>query len=494
MKASLISRLRNAWQAVFGRYEGATFNPKRSHIPGSYTSARYDATAHSRGELARKMRYFERNNPLIQALAGKFENFVVGANPQLTPASSDPEWNKKAKAWWDQWCRVPDLSSRQGFGTLLSLMARRWFIEGDVFVILTTGADERGARPRIQLVEGHLCRTPPEFERDEMVHDGVRMDEHGRPVLYYFAEEVAQGKYEWGQPRRADSVIPIYEPERPGEVRGITHFHACINPLHDLDDLGMLEMMAAKEAAESSTFIETASGELNPDQLRRERFSQSTQNSSGDAVSETRTAFIKEAIGGRVAALKTGEKVTQFLSNRPTVAQQWYWKYLIEQICGAVEIPACIVYPDSMQGTVYRGSLDMATAAFRSRHTVLADAVRRIWEYVIGWAIRHDGAIADSLPKDWRNVSILPPRAPNVDVGRNAAAEQQALLDGRTNYEIIYGPQGLSWREELKKLNEQLEFIDSECPALAKKLAPPPEPKPEPDSPPAPKKKESVPA
>ncbi|MFZ9364243.1 MAG: hypothetical protein ACO25T_11500, partial [Arenimonas sp.] len=61
-------------------------------------------------------------------------------------------------------------------------------------------------------------------------------------------------------------------------------------------------------------------------------------------------------------------------------------------------------------------------------------------------------------------------RAPNVDVGRNATAEKDALLDGRTNYDLIYGPLGLSWNDELLKLNSQLEFIEKKCPALAKHL------------------------
>lgn len=460
----LWNRTRLAAHIILNRYEGATFNPKRSAIPAGYTSARFDASAYSRSELARKMRYFERNNVLIQALAGKFENFVVGSNPQLTPNSSEPEWNQRAKEWWDQWCRVCDISSRQHFGTILSLIARRWFIEGDIFVVLTSGAEQKGKRPRIQLIEGHLLRTPPEFERDEMVHDGVRMDSVGRPILYYFAVEVRPGKFEWGNPVDAEHVIPVFEPERPGEVRGITHFHACINQLHDLDDLCVLEMLAAKDAAEKSTFINTASGELpNVEQMRREIQNRGTQTSAGTAVTEDRTAYVQEAVGGRVAALKMGETVTQFLSNRPTVTQQWYWGYLREEVCASVEIPKCIVYPDSMQGTVYRGALDMASAAFKSRHAVIAEVQRRIWEYVIGWAVNlRETGLADK-PADWKNVSILPPRAPNVDVGRNSAAMLAELEKGATNFDLIYGPQGLSWRVELKKLDDQLGYIKDEC-------------------------------
>lgn len=456
-----------AWLKVTGRYEGAQFSPQRSWIPAAYQSVRFDADAHSRAELARKMRYFERNNPLVQALAGKFENFVVGANPQLTPNSSDSEWNQRAKDWWDQWCQVCDIASRQHFGSLLSLIARRWFIEGDCFIVLTRGSDARGSRPRIQIVESHLCKTPPDLDRDPMIHDGVRFDASGRPVLYYFATEAERGKYNWGPPTAADFVIPVFEPERPGELRGITHFHSCVNELHDLDDLHILEMQAARENASTHEWITTATGELNPNDVRRARFSETTVDSSGNSVEETRIRYYNEITGGKARVLKTGDTHEQNPGSRPSVTTVEYWKLKRELVCAAVEIPYCIVFPDSMQGTVYRGALDMATAAFKSRHAIIADVQRRIWNYVMGWAIKVEPGLQDP-PADWRNVSILPPRAPNVDVGRNATAEKEALLDGRTNYDLIYGPLGLAWDVELRKLDKQLQFIEDECPALQK--------------------------
>lgn len=462
-------RLAVAAKVILNRYEGATFNPQRSVIPAGYHGVRFDATACARSEMARKMRYFERNNPMVQALAGKFENFVVGANPQLTPNSSDAEWNRRAKEWWDQWCQVCDIASRQSFGTVLSLVGRRWFIEGDVFIVLTKGREMLGSRPRIQIIEGHLCRTPDIYARDPMVHDGVRMDEYGRPVEYYFAEEEAAGKYKFGPPVSAEFVIPVFEPERPGEVRGITHFHSCLNELHDLDDLHILEMQAARENAKVYEWITTASGELSSADLTRQRMSSTNITSDGTAVDESRIAYYEQVSGGRAKVLKAGDDVRQNPGTRPSVVTVEYWKLKRELVCAAVEIPYVIVFPDSMQGTVYRGSLDMATAAFKSRHTIIADVQRRIWNYVMGWAVKVEKSLSDP-PSDWRNVSILPPRAPNVDVGRNANAERDALLDGRTNYDLIYGPLGLSWQVEMKKLDQQYAFIENECPALARHL------------------------
>lgn len=483
----LLSTIRAFFGRIFGRYEAARFSTRRSRIDQSLTSARFDIDQFTREELARRMRYFEANNPIVQALVGKFENFVVGSNPQVTPASGDPEWNTRAKAWWDQWGRVCDLTSRQGFGTLMSLAARAWFIDGEAFIILTEGKEVRIAdgrivrRPRLQLVEAHLCQTPPDKKDRKDIIDGVQVDENGRPVAYYFAEEQKQGELVFREPRPAQFVIHLFEPSRAGQVRGITFFHSVLNELHDLDDLHGLEMQAAKANAERVFEIQNQTGEAPGLQdLIRSRGTRSASTSTGATVSEDTSSYYKEALpNGRVVYNRIGDKIIQHAGERPSVVTREYWRYKTELVCAGVEIPYCIVFPDSMQGTVYRGALAMANAFFRSRHSVPAEAMRRIWEWVIGYGIRIEADLADA-PEDWRNVSVMPPRAPDVDVGRNAAAEAAALADGRMNYEMIYGPQGLNCFEELKKLDTHLKFIEDNCPTLAKKILPPVAPTPQP--------------
>lgn len=457
-----LRRIANWLRSIVARYEGATYSPQRSYIPGALTSPRFDCTAHSRQEIARKVRYFEKNNPLVQALCGKFENFVVGANPQLTPQSSDAAWNMRAKAWWDEWCLYCDLTSRQTFGCLLNLVARAWFIDGDVFIILTQGEMRNGkSYPRIQLVEGHLCRTPPALAEDPMVVDGVRIDKRGRPVGYYFAEERKSGEFTFGPMRPAEEVIHVFEPSRPGQMRGMSFFHAVINELHDLDDLHILEMQAARENAAVREWIKTATGELpSSEQRRLMRFSgtQAVTTNTGASGTEARSEYYRTITGGTARVLMQGDEVSQNPGQRPSVTTVEYWKLKRELVCAGVEIPYCIVFPDSMQGTVYRGALDMATSYFRSRHAVIADVQRRIWSYVMSFGVATERGLA-SPPGNWRVVSILPPRAPNVDVGRNSAAQLAELAVGATNYDLIYGPLGLDWRAELRKKAEAAKYI-----------------------------------
>src|SRR5262245_55769073 len=84
----------------FLTYEGARNQPSRSWIPGSLQSAKLDYTPPVRRELQRKARYWERNTALVQRLVYLFEEYTVGVGIGFYPASSDPEWNQRARAYW----------------------------------------------------------------------------------------------------------------------------------------------------------------------------------------------------------------------------------------------------------------------------------------------------------------------------------------------------------------------------------------------------------
>ena len=74
------------------------------------------------------------------------------------------------------------------------------------------------------------------------------------------------------------------------------------------------------------------------------------------------------------------------------------------------------------------------------------------------YAIRVDPSLRDS-PDDWYEVAIQAPRAPNVDVGRNSAAQLAELEAGVTTFDEIYGARGIDWRSALEAKAQQAKFI-----------------------------------
>lgn len=445
MKRTFAQRVRDTVRAW---YEGARYRVGTAWIPTTFQDARLDLNAATRVTLQGKARYFERNSPLINRLSDIFEVYTVGVGLQVHPQSSDKDWNKIARQWWQTWERMADIASRQPFGTLQGLIARSWFIDGECFVLLTASRETR--RPRIQLIEAHRVKTPQGMASEEgkTICDGVQFDPStGRPTGYWVSTLQADGSE---RSYRFDSseIIHVFEPSRQGQYRGIPFLTPAINLLNDLSEIEKLEVKAARAAAVVANILTTESGELSPEDIIASGGAITTNSTTGQV------SAYQEKLGGETLVLGAGEKLEQFKSDRPSVVTMDYLRQLRADVCAACGIPSVLAFPEQMQGTQYRGALDMAATFFKCRSAVMQEVVRRIWEHVISTAAPFERDI-NPAPADWYRITIPSPRAVNVDVGRNSAAMLAELQAGVTTYSQIYGPLGIHWEDAFVELAEQ---------------------------------------
>jgi len=439
--------------AFFNKYDATSYSPMRSWRSAPLQDARLDLTKASREVLQAKSRDWERNSPLYTKLADTWEQYTVGVGIQLSSASSEPAWNIAADASLERWKPLADLQSRFGFDNLQGIISRCMFIDGEVFVLLT----REGAFPRIQLIEAHCVKTPPAMEAQEgkTIIDGIKIDANGRPIGYYVLSGESFSLYD------ASYVVHCFEPARPGQYRGIPYCTAALNVLHDLEDLRLLEMQASKDAASISTVVKTANGEM-PDALSSlaEKFNtvKTASGATSGSVSETRREYYKNIGGARTIVGYHGDEVSQHVPERPGTNTREYWRLLAADVCAAAGIPLALVYPDSMQGTVYRGALDAAAAHFRGKTAVLATYFRRIRNYVIQSEATRNPALA-KLPADWQATSNGTVRAPNVDIGRNSSAMLAELSAGTRTFSSVAAELGYDGRALLTQKADEAKFI-----------------------------------
>lgn len=460
-----------AWRP--GGYEGARrYSTERSFIHGYPTDPRFDADQVTRLELLHKSRYFERNSAILNRLADLFEQFTVGScGLQILPDSTDETWNDSAKTWWDSWCSSCDLASSLNFGMIQSLVARAWFIDGEIFIRKVTGRVKTAGLqsgkpvfvPKIQLLEAHRIETPGHLASMEGsgIIDGIEVNGDGRPTAYWYRDGFGLEHQSTYVRIPAEEIIHVFEPSRAGQMRGLPFIYPVINDLHDLDDLQILEQRAARDAAEKSTFLTTASGELNAEEYRRQKLNIATRtDTAGTDTLEQRVQQMRKTIGGRMFALASGEDVKQFVPQRPSVATVEYWNYLCSKVCAGVGITMLLVFPRSMQGTVARAELDVANAFFRARSAVLADAFKRVYQWAVGWGVQFDGQL-DGAPKDgsWAQCSCRPPRGCNVDIGRNSSAMLAELAAGARTLESVYAETGQDWKREIRQSLKETAFF-----------------------------------
>ena len=431
----------------------------RSYIWSFTTDARFDANQATRSELVRKIRYFEQNCPLVQALADAFEQYVVGSNGLvISPATANEQWGEMAKQYFNEWSQYPDLTSLQDWTSLQGLIARTWFIDGEVFIIKTRG-DVPPFRPRLQLIEGHRVGTPPSMAGAEgqTIIDGCTIDPRGRTTGYWIATGLDMSTYDWVS---AENVIHVFEPSRISMYRGITHFYAVLNLMHDMDDLMRWEMAKAKEAADTSAIIKTPTGEALDDATE---FDQQVETDSAIGSTNPLTEYYQRVFGPTKKVMKIGDEYEVPVNNNPTASQQWYWRYIAEQICVGVGMAVEIIYPSSeLGGAPYRGMLSKASSQFKCRSAFLGSKFKQVWIYVISIGSKQDARIANK-PDDWTKLNVRPPKSIDVDVGRNSGAMLNEWKAGTRTLEGICLEAGEDWKDVVSQKAREIAYIKAQA-------------------------------
>lgn len=460
------TRVGNAIGAVLNRYEAAQpSTPRRSWLPQFVRDARYDANSLTRWELTRKIRYFQANSWLVKTCQEIDEKYTVGPSGlQVAAASSDSEWNKRMDAAYAEWCEQPAVNSTLDMGHQHKLISNECHTDGEVFILKTNLKRIRAnSMPKVQLIESHRVSSPGSGfgtgDTDGVI-DGVRVIDGGQVTGYYVRDGFNSDEWVF---KGVDDVIHVFDPSRIGMYRGISPYHSVLNSLHDLDDLEGMEMQRAKANSENAVVLNTWNGEIPNAMVRQQRFLTQQANPQGtppiDDELQKRISEYRTILGSKTIALKPGEKM-EFPSNpSPSASTQWFWKYKVSQICSAIGIPMLLVLPESVQGTVARAVLDDANINFKAKYRVYAQAAVDMYQYFAEWARLNVKGLQDG-PADWRMCHVTPPRAVNVDVGRNSAAQIAELDAGITNWDDIAGAAGTTAEILIRKKARNIRLIN----------------------------------
>jgi capsid protein len=455
MKPGIGKRIGAAWKVLTAHYQGTRNDFARPYVPGAFQPAKWDLSPSTRRQLARRSRYWEKNSAIINRIADLFEQYTIGTGISFDPASDDEAWNRDFRQYWLDWEPVGDLQSDRGFNSLQAIVARAVLIDGESFLILTH--DEDG-NPRVQALESDRCDTPPDLadEEGKSIIDGVRVNGEGVPTGYYFTEQTGQDLYSSrsGQDYRlipAESVVHCFEPSRVGLYRGEPMLYAVLRDQNHLDALQDLESKAANDAAEITRVLKNASGQVDVEDVM-------ALGGVPPGNSGSRTV-IEPSRGGRTIYLNHEDTFEQFHVERPSGATREYWTLLEHKICAGIGIPRQLVYPESIQGTVERSILDMAAAWFRIRSSGFARSFASIYWFILDHAVTKEARFADR-PGNWRRYNWRPPRAVNVDIGRNSAAMVAEYAAGMRTLQDIYAEQGDDWRQKLTQKADEVVFIN----------------------------------
>lgn len=480
---------------IMARFEAAYTNwGARRWLWTQYQDARFEIDWAASMEICRKFIYFCENNAIIRRIEWLRVQYATGVDGlQVVPDATDSTLTKPAlEAWtaarqkrWDDFCKAPDISNNFSMGQLTLLWEKMLFRTGNILIVKTT--DQNG-RLAIQTIDRLRLQTPTLFasEENKTVCQGIRLKKitvpvteivdgkrvksmreivTGKPECYYIRDEFNADKF---SEVLAENVIHKFDPLMPGQMVGIPDGHAVINLLHDFEDLQILEMSAAKLAGKIATVENNRTGEKQANTARTSRLNITGVDNAGGTTSKNVLYDYNVTVGAQEIGMMQGDKLQNFMVTRPTVAQQDYWDFLLNQICMGFNIPRLLVAPYSLQGTVTRADLAVARDAFRRDFQLVSEALRDIYEWWSDRDVKHNTANfgKNSVPADHAACEIHPPDSPDVDIGYTSAGLATEMELGATNLAQICGRRKLNWRTLIRQTAQIEACIDAEA-ALA---------------------------
>jgi hypothetical protein len=448
--------LRNFW-------EGAVrWSPNRSSLPEEPPrDARFDLSNWDLQELIRKNRYFQKNGPAVYIrLQTLFAQYTVGSEGiKIVPATSNLDFNANVAEAWGEACKNLEISGKS-YAKASEEGAHSLFGDGSFFVIKVAidGPKEAGKpqkQPKVWLVERHRVATPPTLSDKEgkTIFNGIEMDPTQRfPVAYHVRSADTYTRYE------AKDVEHVFDSTRPGQIDGVPMLAPAINLLNDLFDLQALQMKKAKAAADAANIIKRKGGEATDEDLLRSTGEVTTENSQGTSTTEDRLRRYRESHGGSWSILDKDEELSQFKSESPSVTEQWHWRKTESDVCAIAGSSIQLVYPESIQGTVQRGDIEVAAATYRGFSCLQGEHWGNVYLWWLEWAVRNDPRLKNK-PEDYKKFETRPPRGPDVDVGRNSKADITEVEAGLQTYRTYYAKRQMDYRPELRQKAVEAKYI-----------------------------------
>jgi lambda family phage portal protein len=176
---------------------------------------------------------------------------LIGTGIIPRPNTTDIALKARLIALWNAWAPLADADGVLDFYGLQTLATRNWIASGEIFVRLRARRVEDGLPVplQIQLMEADMVPLLdtdawPGMPAGNRIRSGIELDRVGRRIAYWMYREHPgdkQGAASAGQLTRipAEFIRHIYEPLRPGQMRGVSDFASILVKLRgvmDFDD------------------------------------------------------------------------------------------------------------------------------------------------------------------------------------------------------------------------------------------------------------------
>lgn len=383
-------------------------------------------TAAAGPALRSRASYLAMNNPWISQAVANWTGALVG--PGIMPASKHPDaaTRKALNAYFQGWTARADAEGRTDFAGLQVAIADSMVKAGEAVALISETADG----PRLRVLPPELLDESKTVELSDgrAIFSGVELDATGRRAAYWVIPERPGKVWQTYAPAvriDAESVLHVFKPLAPGQLRGVSWLAPVILPASDFDKLCDALLKGAQVAAMHAGFITDLNGNGEP--------------YDGETPSLEPGALIRLPNG------------TDIKFNSPQQAQQAaeFMKLNLRQLAAGLGLPDHLLSGD-LTGANY-SSLRAGLLPFRQRveqvqYTVLVPQfLAPVWRAVILHGVLLgdlDAPDFEGNPEAYLLADWLPPAFMQVDPMKQVQADAAELEAGLTSRRKLVAARG----------------------------------------------------
>jgi lambda family phage portal protein len=223
-------------------YEAAS-NTRRTLGWRAPTTSPNHALLASLHTLRDRSRGAVRNDGYAKGAIDKLVTNIVGTGIKPLSKAADAGMRDAVQKLWLKWTDESDADGLLDFYGQMAQHVRGWLEGGESYARLRPRllTDGLAVPLQIQIIEPELCPHTHNaiLPNGNKVRAGIEFNRIGKRVAYYFHPQRPGDLQDFdpGQLRRipAERILPLFDPLRAGQLRGIPHLTQALIRLHELD-------------------------------------------------------------------------------------------------------------------------------------------------------------------------------------------------------------------------------------------------------------------
>lgn len=232
-------------------------------------------TISGQGTILARARAADRNDPWAGTAVDKLVSNEIGTGIQAKAKNGTPEFKAIVKKKWDRWCKVSDADGLLTFNGQQALLDRGARVAGEIFIRMRQRRPQDGLEVplQLQLIEAEQC--PANYyasaSNGNQIRAGVEFNSISQRVAYWMYPhhpgDVPVTNFADMMLRRipAEQVIHVFQPLRPGQIRGLPQLTSVLVRMLNLDSLDDAVLERQKVAnLLSMIFTKTAAPDVDP--------------------------------------------------------------------------------------------------------------------------------------------------------------------------------------------------------------------------------------